>query len=71
MEAGNYSIKIQNAAYSLTTGETTVSMPETISRLTIEGATKPLKGDVNGDGKVDAQDAALILQYVAGKITLE
>ena len=29
----------------------------------------PLKGDVNGDGEVTAQDASLILQYVAGKIT--
>ena len=71
MVAGNYPIKIQNAKYSLTTGETSVSMPETISTLTIEGTTKPLKGDVNEDGVVDAQDAALILQYVAGKITLE
>ena len=26
-------------------------------------------GDVNGDGVVTAQDAALILQYVAGKIS--
>ena len=28
-----------------------------------------LKGDVNGDGNVTAQDASLILQYVAKKIT--
>lgn len=27
-----------------------------------------LKGDVNGDGEVTAQDASLILQKVAGKI---
>ena len=71
MVAGNYHVKIQNAKYSLTTGETYVSMPETISALTIQEATKLLKGDVNEDGVVDAQDAALILQYVAGKITLE
>ena len=31
--------------------------------------TTMLKGDVDGDGKVTAQDASLILQYVAGKIT--
>lgn len=29
----------------------------------------PLKGDVNNDGNIDAQDASLILQYVAGKIS--
>ena len=36
--------------------------------ITIKEAGAMLKGDVDGDGKVTAQDAALILQYVAGKI---
>ena len=27
------------------------------------------KGDVNADGEITAQDASLILQYVAGKIS--
>lgn len=31
----------------------------------------PIKGDMNNDGKISAQDASLILQIVAGKITDE
>ena len=30
-----------------------------------------LKGDVNGDGQVTAQDASLVLQHVAGKVGLD
>ena len=37
--------------------------------ITVQESGAPLKGDVNGDGEVTAQDASLILQYVAGKIT--
>jgi hypothetical protein len=37
--------------------------------ITVQEPGAPLKGDVNGDGEVTAQDASLILQYVAGKIT--
>ena len=37
--------------------------------ITIPGQQPYLKGDVNGDGEVTAQDASLILQYVAKKIT--
>jgi DUF4097 and DUF4098 domain-containing protein YvlB len=29
-----------------------------------------MKGDVNGDDQITAQDASLVLQAVAGKITL-
>ena len=32
-------------------------------------STALLKGDTNGDGQVDAQDASLVLQYVAKKIS--
>lgn len=32
-------------------------------------STALLKGDANGDGQVDAQDASLVLQYVAKKIS--
>jgi hypothetical protein len=28
------------------------------------------KGDVNGDGSITAQDASLVLQFIAGKITI-
>ena len=42
---------------------------EDASSGTTQEAGTPLKGDVNGDGVVSAQDASLILQYVAGKIT--
>ena len=63
---GEYVVKIQNANYSLTDGSTTVPMPETISRLSIENY---LKGDANGDGKVDIADAVCIVNHVVSKPT--
>ncbi len=36
-----------------------------LAQLTLEG---PLPGDVNGDGRVNARDARLLLQYVAGLV---
>jgi hypothetical protein len=61
---GDYAVKIQNAKYSLTDGSEKVSMPETISKLSIENY---VKGDVNGDGDVDIADAVCIVNYVVGK----
>ena len=41
------------------------------NRFYIKIGTPPdIKGDVNGDGRITAQDASLILQAIAGKITL-
>ena len=63
---GEYSVKIQNAIYSLPLGDKTVSLPETISKLSIENY---VKGDANGDGKVDIADAVCIVNHVVGKPT--
>ena len=35
-----------------------------------EGTTTSI-GDINGDGQITAQDAALILMHIAGKINLD
>ena len=63
---GDYAIKILNAKYSLTSGSSTVKMPETIGKLTI-GLYK--KGDVNGDGDIDIADAVCIVNHVVGIAT--
>ena len=63
---GDYAVKIQNAKYSLTSGSAKVSLPETISILTIENY---MQGDVNGDGDVDIADAVCIVNHVVGKPT--
>ena len=64
MKDGIYAIKIKNAKYSLVTGATSVSMPETASTLTIESYKK---GDVNNDGTVDIADAVCIVNHIVGK----
>jgi hypothetical protein len=66
MAEGDYAVKIQNAKYSLTSGSTSVILPETISKLTIENHRK---GDANGDGSVDIADAVCIVNHVVGKET--
>ena len=66
MAEGDYAVKIQNAKYSLTSGSAKVSMPETISKLTVENY---VKGDVNGDGEADIADAVCIVNHVVGKAT--
>lgn len=66
VNTGDYAVKIQNAKYSLTSGSAKVSMPETISILTIEDY---MQGDVNGDGDVDIADAVCIVNHVVGKPT--
>ena len=66
VEVGEYAVKIQNAKYSLISGASKVSMPETTSILIIEDY---VKGDVNNDGDVDIADAVCIVNYVVGKDT--
>ena len=61
---GDYAVKVVNAKYSLTSGSTSVALPETVSRLTIENY---MKGNVNGDGEVDIADAVCIVNHVVGK----
>ena len=63
---GEHEVKIQNAKYSLTSGSTSVTLPETISRLTIVAYQK---GDANGDNSVDIADAVCIVNHVVGKAT--
>ena len=62
----SYPIRIQNAKYSLVTGETKVSMPETTAVLTVSDF---VMGDVNNDGDVDIADAVCIVNHVVGKDT--
>ena len=64
VEAGDYAVKIQNAKYSLTSGSTSVVLPEVTSLLTIEDY---IKGDANGDSTVDIADAVCIVNHVVGK----
>lgn len=64
VEAGEYAVKIQNAKYSLTSGSTSVTLPDVTSLLTIE---EYAKGDANGDGMVDIADAVCIVNHVVGK----
>ena len=63
---GDYAVKIQNAKYSLTSGSTSVTLPDVISLLTIESYKR---GDANGDGTVDIADAVCIVNRVVGKDT--
>ena len=63
---GDYAIKIQNAKYALISGSAKVTMPETISKLTIADY---IKGDVNSDGEVDIADAVCVVNSVVGKST--
>lgn len=63
---GDYAVKVQNAKYSLTSGSTSVILPETVSVLTVEDY---VKGDANGDGVVDIADAVCIVNHVVGKET--
>jgi len=64
VETGDYAVKIQNAKYSLTSGSTSVVLPEVTSLLTIEDY---IKGDANGDSTVDIADAVCIVNHVVGK----
>ena len=61
-----YPIRIQNAKYSLVTGEGKVSMPETTAVLTVSDF---VMGDVNNDGDADIADAVCIVNHVVGKNT--
>jgi hypothetical protein len=64
--AGDYAVSVQNAKYSLTSGSTSVSLPDVTSLLTIEDY---MKGDANGDGAADIADAVCIVNHVVGKDT--
>lgn len=64
--AGDYAVSVQNAKYSLTSGSTSVSLPDVTSLLTIEDYKK---GDANGDGAADIADAVCIVNHVVGKDT--
>lgn len=66
MAVGSYAVTIQNAKYSLTSGSTSVILPDVTSLLTIEDYTK---GDANGDTSVDIADAVCIVNHVVGKAT--
>ena len=66
VEVGDHPVKIQNAKYSLTSGSSKVTMPETVAMLTIDDY---VKGDVNSDGDVDIADAVCIVNHVVGKAT--
>ena len=63
---GKYAVKIQNAKYSLTSGSSSVALPDVTSLLTIENY---IKGDANGDGMVDIADAVCIVNHIVGKAT--
>lgn len=58
--------EIKDATITWCNGKTTFG--EGFKSVTLEES-NPKRGDVNEDGAVDAQDASVILQYVAKKIT--
>ena len=60
--AGKYSISIKNAKYSLTTGETKVTLPEATGQLVIKKL-----GDANGDGDVTEADVNAIAKHILGQ----
>jgi hypothetical protein len=73
---GGYSISIAPGAYTVTAGATGYVSNSTTGVTVASGATVTqnfaltLKGDVNGDGKVDITDALFIAQYTVGLRTL-
>lgn len=59
---GKYAVTIKNAKYSLTSGASKVKMSESEANLTVK-----VKGDVNGDYKLDNDDLKAIVSYIMGK----
>ena len=60
--SGKHAVTIQNAKYSLTSGETKVTLPEATGQLAIKEL-----GDVNGDGYVTDADVKAIADFIMGK----
>ena len=63
MVDGNYTVAIKEAAYSLTSGASWVSLPRADIALTVKNS---VKGDVNNDGKVTITDAVGVVNYILG-----
>ena len=59
---GKQPVIIKNAKYSLTSGASKVTMPESTGQLTIKKL-----GDANGDGDVTDADVKAIAQYIMGQ----
>ena len=59
---GKQPVIIKNAKYSLTSGASKVTMPESTGQLTIKKL-----GDANGDGDVTKADVNAIAQYIMGQ----
>ena len=60
--SGKHAVTIQNAKYSLTSGETKVTLPEATGQLAIKEL-----GDANGDGYVTDADVKAIADFIMGK----
>lgn len=60
--AGKYSITIQNAKYSLTSGAAKVTLPEATGVLTVKKF-----GDVNSDNEIDEKDVNAIAKHIMGQ----
>ena len=60
--SGKHAVTIQNAKYSLTSGETKVTLPEATGQLAIKEL-----GDVNGDGDVTEDDVDAVANHIIGQ----
>lgn len=60
--SGKHAVTIQNAKYSLTSGETKVTLPEATGQLAIKKL-----GDANGDGDVTEADVNAIANHIMGQ----
>ena len=70
VRAGDYTVNITNAKYSLTSGASKVTMSETAAKLTVTGAQgddMSTRGDLNNDGNVDMVDVTKLIDYIIGK----
>ena len=54
--------------YDAKTGESPAAAITVVASFEAEVVGDVLKGDVNGDGKINARDAMLALRYVAGEV---
>lgn len=60
--SGKHAVTIQNAKYSLTSGETKVTLPEATGQLAIKKL-----GDANGDGDVTEADVDAVANHIIGQ----
>ena len=64
VQEGEYTITLKNASYRLSQSSTTIALAPVDGVLTVK---KNLKGDVDGDGKVDVNDVQTTINIILKK----